>query len=508
MSNHLERNKVTPVVLCGGSGTRLWPLSRKSFPKQFIPLINGESLLSLTLKRLRSLSDSLCLVASEEHRFLLKQSLDQAFFRGDMILEPFPRNTAAAMGLASLWTSEHQSGDDLLLFCPSDHFIPDTEQFKLMVLSGIDAASSGSIVTFGVQPNSPSTAYGYIHAQGLRQVSGFEDPNISFNESNPVNISQVKRFVEKPDLNTAQRYLLSGEYLWNAGIFLTRADVLLDALKLYEPEIYQACVLSMKKAKVEQWGTLLGSESETGSLAHQFIRPCESEFIHSPSKSIDYAVMEHHPDIKVLPFSGQLSDVGSWSALSDLYPEEDHHNKIIGQGLAKYSSHTFIHAPKRRVVALGVKDLLIVDTDDALLVANRSHAEEVKELVLDLEKLSDERAFHHRKVQRPWGWFDSIDSGERFQVKRIVVNPGSSLSLQKHEHRAEHWIVVKGQALVDKGQERFYLEENQSTYIPIGEIHRLSNPGSEPLEMIEVQSGTYLGEDDIIRLEDNYGRLV
>ena len=262
----------------------------------------------------------------------------------------------------------------------------------------------------------------------------------------------------------------------------------------------------MQKATVESWGVPNAPNLSQSELSHRFIRPEASSLDSSPSKSIDFAVMEHHPDIQVLPFLTQWSDVGSWSALSDLYPDDANKNKIIGQGLAKDTQNTFIHAPDRRVVALGVEDLIIIDTVDAVLVANRLNAEDVKEVVLALEGLKDERAFKHRKVQRPWGWFDSLDSGERFQVKRIVVNPGASLSLQKHHKRAEHWIVVKGVAEVTKGSESFMLNENQSTYIPIGEVHRLKNPGLEALEMIEVQSGDYLGEDDIVRLDDTYGR--
>ena len=505
VDKHNSKN-VTPVILCGGSGTRLWPLSRKSLPKQFVPLINDESLLSLTIRRLRALSNSMCLVASEEHRFLLTECLNQVQCIGDVILEPFPKNTAAAMGLAALWLSDQKSKDALLLFCPSDHFIPDTESFKQIVLDGVDAAISGAIVTFGVQPSSPSTAYGYIHAPGLSSTSSVQGSIDSGSVEQGLKTTKVERFVEKPNLSTAQGYLLSGQYLWNAGIFLTRADVLLEALKLYEPKIFGACLESMQKATVESWGVPNASNLSQSELSHRFIRPEASSLDSSPSKSIDFAVMEHHPDIQVLPFLTQWSDVGSWSALSDLYPDDANKNKIIGQGLAKDTQNTFIHAPHRRVVALGVEDLIIIDTVDAVLVANRSNTEDVKEVVLALEGLKDERAFKHRKVQRPWGWFDSLDSGERFQVKRIVVNPGASLSLQKHHQRAEHWIVVKGVAEVTKGSESFMLNENQSTYIPIGEVHRLKNPGLEALEMIEVQSGVYLGEDDIVRLDDTYGR--
>jgi len=423
-----------------------------------------------------------------------------------MILEPFPKNTAAAMCLAALWLSEQKSKDALLLFCPSDHFIPDTDLFKRIVLNGIDAAASGSIVTFGIQPVFPSTAYGYIHAPGIHQVSHGQDSINSKGLGCGIKTTKVERFVEKPSLDTAQNYLLSGEYLWNAGIFLIRSDVLLNAVETCEPEIFKSCLSSMNNSKVEHWNVSNFGENLTTKSSHTFVRPEATSLASSPSKSIDYAVLEHHHDIQVLPFGAQWSDVGSWSALSDLYPEDINKNKIIGQGFTKNSENTFIHAPHRRVVALGVEDLLIIDTEDAVLVASRSSSEDVKDVVSALEGLKDDRAFKHRKVQRPWGWFDSLDSGERFQVKRIVVNPGASLSLQKHHQRAEHWIVVKGVAEVTKGTECFILKENQSTYIPIGEIHRLKNPGIEALEMIEVQSGEYLGEDDIVRLDDTYGR--
>jgi mannose-1-phosphate guanylyltransferase / mannose-6-phosphate isomerase len=503
MKDSSERNSVTPVVLCGGSGTRLWPLSRKSLPKQFVPLVEGESLLTLTLKRLQPMSSHMILVASEEHRFMLTQCLNPLGVSGDLILEPFPKNTAAAMAMAALWVCQHQSNETLLLFCPSDHFIPDTALFDQMVKNAQRVAAEGAIVTFGVQPTYPSTAYGYIHAPDLNRFSEIQ----SSDQDKPINTFNVTSFVEKPQLPTAESYVLSGKYLWNAGIFLLQAGVLLDALATHAPAILSACQKSMQLAHCEPWASHYKEANVTHETRHQFIRPDAQALSEAPSKSIDFAVMEHHQGIQVLPFQGQWSDVGSWNALSDLYPADAAQNRIIGEGLAQNTKNTFIHAPNRRVVALGVQDLLIIDTVDALLVANRASAEDVKDIVSALGQMSDERAVSHRKVERPWGWFDSIDSGERFKVKRIGVHAGASLSLQKHHHRAEHWIVVQGVAEVTKGEEVFLLEENQSTYISLNQVHRLRNPGPQTLEMIEVQSGSYLGEDDIVRLEDNYGRI-
>ena len=490
VSNVNKYPSVIPVILCGGSGTRLWPLSRQSFPKQFVPLIEGKSLLSLTIERLKQLSTQMLMVASNDHRFLLADALKDAQCQGDLLLEPFARNTAPAMAMAALWVehealkqnSELQKVKPLLLFCPSDHHIPDQAAFLKTIQSGIDSAQNGAIVTFGVQPTHPSSAYGYIH----------KDQSLN------TQISGVLSFVEKPNTQTAEQYLLSGEYLWNAGIFLIRSDTLLKALKAHAPEILKACEWAIEGASIEQ----LGQEMEST----RFVRPEAKALQSCPSDSIDYAVMEHHDNIQVVSFNAQWSDVGSWTAVADLAPKDTSGNQIVGHGVSKDSINTFIHAPDRTVVALGVTDLLIVDTPDALLVAHRDHAQDVKAVVTELEKNKDPKALLHRKVHRPWGWYDSIDQGERFQVKRICVKPGASLSLQKHHHRAEHWIVVKGCAEVTKGAETFLLGENQSTYIPIGETHRLHNPGVTELEMIEVQSGSYLGEDDIVRFEDTYGR--
>jgi mannose-1-phosphate guanylyltransferase / mannose-6-phosphate isomerase len=461
--------------LCGGSGTRLWPLSRKAFPKQFVPLIEGKSLLTLTLERAGAISGTggvIC-VGAEDHRFLVSEAMADAKVSGSIILEPCARNTAAAMALAALHA---RSPQELLLFCPADHHIPDVAAFVEMVKAAAGCAQDGAIVTFGVAPTFPSTGYGYIERGDARDDKGFS----------------VRRFIEKPNSAFAQELLLAGMVYWNAGIFLCSAATLLAAMEQHAPDILVQCREAM----------------DAGETDGQFLRPASVPFESCRSESIDYAVMEHHKDVAVFPFHALWSDVGSWNAVADMCPPDARGNRIEGQGMAVNATNTFIHAPHRRVVALGTDDLIIVDTPDAVLVTMRSHTEQVKSVVAELESRGNSEAVLHRKVQRPWGSYDSIECGPRFQVKRIIVKPSASLSLQKHYHRAEHWIVVKGTAEVTRGEESFLLSENQSTYIPLGMVHRLHNPGKTPLEMIEVQSGSYLGEDDIIRLDDNYGRTL
>jgi mannose-1-phosphate guanylyltransferase/mannose-6-phosphate isomerase len=484
---------LTSVILCGGSGTRLWPLSRKSLPKQFTPLIGSKSLLSLTLDRLKPISPKMLLVGSEDHRFLLNDALDESGCLGDLILEPIAKNTAAAMAMAALLTQSSVGNEALMLFCPSDHHIPDAKAFLNVVKEGVPIAQEGFVVTFGVQPHHPSSAYGYIE-KGQCIESNSNSQSIG-------GVHHVKRFIEKPKADHAREMILTGQYLWNAGIFLTRCDELLNALNAHAPAILKCCEQAMTKSKSEM---LAYSNASSGK--NRFIRPELASLEHCPSKSVDYAVMEHHERIAVVSFRGQWSDVGSWNAVADLSPKDADGNQIEGQGIAHETHNTFIHAPDRTVVALGVNDLLIIDTPDALLVAQRSRAEDVKGMVERLSQLDNPTALSHRKVSRPWGWYDSVDHGERFQVKRIGVKVGASLSLQKHHHRAEHWVVVKGVAEVTNGNRVFLLQENESTFIPAGVIHRLHNPGPLDLEMIEVQSGSYLGEDDIVRIEDTYGR--
>lgn len=475
---------ITPVILCGGSGTRLWPLSRKSFPKQFVPLVDGCSLLQLTLERVSVISPTVIAVASDEHRFMVLEAIDAAGVSGAVLLEPAGRNTAAAMALAALHASESGEAGELLLFCPADHHIPDSAGFAATVGRGVAAAQAGALVTFGVSPSFPSTAYGYIRQGGARADGS----------------RRVASFIEKPDAVRAAQLLLGGDVLWNAGIFLARADALLVALERHAADILADVRRSLAESSRE---ALAGRAAQQ---AVHFVRPSAALFGGVRSQSIDYAVMEPHDEVAVVPFSGQWSDVGSWNAVADLSQADEQSNRLQGQAIAHHAHNTFVHAPHRPVVALGTRDLLIIDTPDAVLVAHRDSAEEVKDVVARLERERCTQAVSHRKVSRPWGWYDSVDQGERFQVKRIGVKAGASLSLQKHHHRAEHWIVVKGTAEVTRGSEIFLLSENESTYIPVGEVHRLRNPGKIELEMIEVQSGSYLGEDDIVRLQDTYGR--
>lgn len=466
---------IQPVILCGGSGTRLWPLSRKAFPKQFVPLLNNKSLLQLTLERVaqlggQSTTNVIC-VAADEYRFLVMEDIRAAKVSATVILEPAARNTAAAMALAALAVQPEQ----LLLFCPADHHIPDAQAFVTMVKQGQIAAELGAIVTFGVLPSAPSTAYGYIQ-QGQARSDGSH---------------LVARFIEKPPADKAQELILQGDVLWNAGIFLCKADSLLKALHQHAPDILARCQQAMASPTQDQ----------------DFIRPEPGVFNACRAESIDFAVMEHHADVVVVPFKGAWSDVGSWNAVAELSQPDAQGNRMQGQAHALHACNTFVHAPYRPVVVLGTQDLLVIDTPDAVLVVAASHTEHVKNVVSHLIQQGVAQATAHRHTARPWGAYDSIDVGERFQVKRIVVKPGAQLSLQMHHHRAEHWIVVKGTAEVTCGEKTFLLTENQSTYIPLGTVHRLKNPGKTLLELIEVQSGSYLGEDDIVRFEDVYGRV-
>ncbi len=471
---------IVPVILCGGAGTRLWPLSRKSLPKQFVPIVDEKSLYQLTLERCRRLSETIMTVASSDHRFMIAQLMKDVSVEGAVILEPFGRNTAAAIALAAVQKTKSGAGEDLLLICPADHFIPNEKAFAETIEKGVNAAKSGTIVTFGIIPTFPSTAYGYIQQGAKANCGGY----------------QVRRFLEKPVAEKAQELFLKGDVFWNAGIFLAKANALIEVLKKHAPSVLEACEKALNVSKMSN------STADEG-----VIYAAEKEFSVCPSISIDYAVMEHHNNMVVVPFEGQWSDVGSWNEVAQLSRPNKDGNRIEGHGLAQNSENTYIKAPHRPVVALGVKDLLIVDTADAVLVAEKAAAEQVRDVVAELGRQGFVQAVEHRKVTRPWGWYDSVDIGLGFKVKRLGIKPGASLSLQKHHHRAEHWIVVRGTAEVTCGEDVFLLRENQSTYIPIGQMHRLKNPGDIQLEMIEVQSGKYLGEDDIVRLDDTYGRV-
>lgn len=462
---------IQPVVLCGGSGTRLWPLSRKSLPKQFVPLIGDKSLLQATFERVAKLAGDqpVWTVANEDHRFLVRDAAEAANVPCKSILEPVGRNTAAAMAAAALNAHPEQ----LLLFLPADHHVPDVELFIQTVQAGIPAADQGTFVTFGITPTQPHTGYGYIQVIDSSEAA-----------------RPVARFVEKPDKETALSYLASGDYYWNAGIFLVRADILINSLSKHVPDILKATQQAVKKQKLDG----------------DFIHLDRQGFLACRAESIDYAVLEHHPNVAMVPFQGAWSDVGSWNVVAEFTETDANNNRVVGNGKIHNAHSTYIHAPHRPVVALGTEQLLIIDTKDAVLVAATSHAEHVKELVTDLQQQNIVQAIEHRHAARPWGEYDAIDEGHRFKVKRITVKPGASLSLQLHHHRAEHWIVVKGTARVTCEDNTFLLSENQSTYIPTGSKHRLENPGTIPLEMIEVQSGSYLGEDDIERFDDHYGR--
>jgi mannose-1-phosphate guanylyltransferase/mannose-6-phosphate isomerase len=473
-TQHAAPNNIIPVIMCGGSGTRLWPLSRKALPKQFVPLVEGKSLLQLTLERAALLSRQQLIVAAEDHRFLVQECATAAGVQCTIVLEPVARNTAAAMAVAAL----NAPPDALLLFLPADHHIPDIEAFAATIRTGISAAQGGSLVTFGVQPSFPSTAYGYIQ----------QGPALPGQTA----AHAVQCFIEKPNAARAQELLLAGGHFWNAGIFLIQASTLLAALQAHASDILAACQAAVAAQTVDGNFYRLGLDAFSA---------CRSD-------SIDYAVMEKAANVAVLPFTAAWSDVGSWNAVADLTPPDTAGNRIHGQGHIVNATNTFIHAAHRPVVALGTHNLLIIDTVDALLVADATHAEQVKAVVSQLEAAGVPQAQHHRHVARPWGTYDSVDHGERFQVKRIVVKPGATLSLQMHHHRAEHWVVVSGTAEVTNGDKVILLSENQSTYIPLGQVHRLRNPGKVPLEIIEVQSGSYLGEDDIVRLEDTYGRVL
>ncbi len=480
--------KVTPVILCGGLGTRLWPLSRAGFPKQFLVLSGSTSLFQQALARVNSLATNdislsqPLIVTGEEQRFLaLDQLREMPDVKATLLLEPVARNTAPALTLAALQATE--SGQDpILVVTPADHAVTDTAAFTLALQSAIRAAGDGSIVILGIQPDRPETGYGYIKVM----------PNLT-GQSSPLT---VDRFVEKPDVGTAQCYVDEGNYFWNAGIVVLRASSWLKALATFRPDIATATRAA--------WS---GKASDA-----PFVRPDKTAFAAIPSESIDYAVMEKCPGsnfpIQMLALNAGWNDLGAWDAVWQVGCPDKDGNVTQGDTLLADTSNTFIHASSRLVSAVGVSNLVIIETADAVLVADRSQSQNVKKIVGMLEAQQRAELSLHRKVHRPWGWYDSIDEGGRFKVKRIQVRPKASLSLQKHHHRAEHWIVVTGTAEITNGDKVLTLTENQSTYIPLGEVHRLANPGTIPLEIIEVQSGSYLGEDDIVRFEDTYGRTA
>jgi len=469
---------IVPVLLSGGSGTRLWPLSRETHPKQFQPLVGEKSLLQATWERLEGLPGLAApiVVANEEHRFMVAEQLRRVdAVPSAIVLEPVGRNTAPAIAVAAL--QARAGGEDpLLLVLPSDHVIARPEGFRAAVQAACDAAGQGALVTFGIVPTGPETGYGYIKA-GVPP------------EGAPA-VMPVEAFVEKPDKATAETYIASGDYFWNSGMFLFRASAYLAELEKHAPAMVAAARESLEKAQRDV----------------DFLRLDRAAFEACPADSIDYAVMEKTDKAAVLPIDLGWNDVGSWSALWEIADQDPDGNAHHGDVIALDCRNTLAWGGRRLVTLLGLDDVIVVDTDDALLVAARDQVQQVKDIVARLKAEGRPQASIHRKVYRPWGSYDGIDSGDRFQVKRIVVNPGAALSLQMHHHRAEHWIVVSGSARVTCDDKVFLLTENQSTYIPLGSKHRLENPGKVPTELIEVQSGSYLGEDDIVRFEDVYGR--
>jgi len=467
---------ILPIIMAGGSGSRLWPLSRQMFPKQFLTLHGESTMLQATAERLSGIEHSPPIViCNEEHRFSVAEQLRlNNISNSGIILEPVGRNTAPAIALAALQALK--SGQDpLLLILAADHVINDEEAFINSVKKARVHAESGKLVTFGIVPTAPETGYGYIQRGRAQQSFGFA----------------VSKFVEKPDQKTAEAYLSSGDFYWNSGMFLFKASRYLDELKTHRPDILSACEAAMSSPQSDL----------------DFIRVDKIAFEACPDDSVDYAVMEKTADAVVVPIDCGWSDVGSWSSLWDVSDKDKNGNAFKGDVMAIETKNSFIYAQDKLVATVGLEDIAIVETKDAILISKLSEVQKVKKIVDQLK--ADERSEfkHHREVYRPWGAYDSIDNGERFQVKRITVNPGAKLSVQMHHHRAEHWIVVTGTAKVTNGDKELLLTENQSTYIPVGVIHALENPGKVPLELIEVQSGSYLGEDDIVRFEDKYGRI-
>lgn len=467
---------IIPVLLSGGVGSRLWPVSRQLYPKQFLPLVNDDvSMLQSTYLRTKNLAGGEpIVVCNEEHRFLVAEQLKTLGVVGlDIILEPFGRNTAPAAALAALAALERDQ-NALVLLLPADHSISKPESFVAAVERGKVHAENGKLVTFGITPESPETGYGYIHAD-----SAADDGCCS-----------IKQFVEKPDTATAEKYVASGDYYWNSGMFLFSARQYLEELAQHAPAIVESCRSAFK-----------GSARDL-----DFIRVDQAAFEACPSDSIDYALMERTENGVMLALDCGWNDVGSWTSLWDIGEHDDANNVVRGDVLLEGVSNSYVHSESRLTTALGVEDLVIVETSDAVLVANKSSVQDIKSLVSRIQDAGREETTAHTRVYRPWGSYESLVNSDRFQVKRIIVNPGETLSLQMHHHRAEHWIVVKGSATVTVGEEETILGEDQSTYIPLGNKHRLANPGVIPLEIIEVQTGSYLGEDDIVRFEDVYGR--
>lgn len=476
----------TPVILSGGSGTRLWPLSRELYPKQLLPLVTQRTMLQETALRMEGLrTGAPIVVCNEEHRFMVAEQLRLIGKEAQaIVLEPVGRNTAPAVAVAAMMalkglTPGREDEDTILLVLPADHVIGDVARFHSVVTGALEQARAGKLVTFGVVARQPETGYGYIK-RGAPVAAG-ADGHTAY---------AVAQFIEKPDRARAEQFLASGEYYWNSGMFMFSARRYLQELKTFAPDIYEACEQAVAGA--------------TKDL--DFTRLAAGPFKNCRSDSIDYAVMEKTRDAVVAPLDAAWSDVGSWSALYEATPPDQHGNVTHGDVLHIDNEGCYLYSSSRLVASVGLKDHVVVETKDAVLVAPKSRVQDVKELVNRLKAQDRYETSLHREVYRPWGSYDSIDSGDRFQVKRLIVKPGASLSVQMHHHRAEHWVVVSGTARITRGEETFLLEENQSTYIPVGVKHCIENPGMIPLHIIEVQSGSYLGEDDIVRFEDKYGR--
>ena len=478
---------VLPVIMAGGSGTRLWPLSRALYPKQFLALNGPQTLFQQAHLRLKGLQaediqvSAPCIVGNEEHRFLVLDQLRELKAEpASLLLEPVGRNTAPAVALAALQATA-KGEDPILVVTPADQTVTDNDAYTLALQTAIRAAAGGDIIILGITPDRPETGFGYIRT----------------GEPGPDGALTVQAFVEKPNLETAKGYLSEGGYYWNSGLFVMRASRWLAALSHFRPDIAQASEAAFK----------------AGTTDAAFVRPGKAEFSAVPSESVDYAVLEQCPrqagagfTVRMVPLAAGWSDLGAWDAVWQVSGRDEAGNAAAGDAIVQDSRNTLVHATSRLVAAVGLDNVVVVETPDAVLVADRSRSQDVKNVVTALGKQERSEGSLHRRVHRPWGWYDSIDAGPRFQVKRIMVKPKASLSLQMHHHRAEHWIVVSGTAEVTCGDKVIMLSENQSTYIPLGSTHRLANPGTIPLEIIEVQSGSYLGEDDIVRFQDNYGR--
>ena len=467
---------LTPIIMAGGTGSRLWPLSRQLHPKQFLSLADNKlSMLQATIARLSGLeAQPLQLICNEEHRFLAAEQLRQlGMDNSTILLEPVGRNTAPAIALAAL-QAINNGEDPTLLILAADHLIQDTAAFHHSIAQALPLAEAGKLVTFGIVPTQPETGYGYVERGQALNGGGFT----------------VRQFVEKPDLATAKSYIEQGDYFWNSGMFMFKASCYLEELARHRPDIFEAC----KKAFAK------------GSQDMNFVRIDADIFSSCPDESIDYAVMEKTDHAVMVPLDAGWSDIGSWSALWDVSEKDASGNVLKGDVLSHATNNSYVNAESRLVALVGVEDLIVVETKDAVLVAHRDQVQEVKNIVEQLKSSDRTEHVNHREVYRPWGKYDGVDNGYRYQVKRITVKPGAKLSVQMHHHRSEHWIVVSGTAKVTIGDKTQLVAENQSVYIPLGEVHALENPGVLPLELIEVQSGSYLGEDDIVRFEDKYGR--